>query len=295
MLIHFLNELLSEEGKRIKDLQFKNNEQTIDNEEDRKVIFDFYCEDENGNYFIVEIQRNKPKFFKERMLYYASKAIVAQGQKGNWGYTLNPVYIIGIMDFNYSQEHVIEYYSLIGKNSRNPYSECLKFVTIELGNFTKGVHELKTNMDKWLFLLKNLYKLVEVPDTLKEHIYMKIVNLSEYAALSKPEQISYDRSLKIERDYNSVMSYQKELAWEEGLSAGKEEGMKMGKEEGMKEGKREGMKEGKREGIQEGIKEGAQKGKSETIKLLHKNGMKIDEIQCYTGYALSEIELSLSL
>jgi len=88
LLIHFLNEVLSPEGKKIKDLRFKNNEQTIDNKEDRKVIFDFYCEDESGDQFIVEIQRNKLKNFRERMLYYASKVLVDQGQKSPVGVQL---------------------------------------------------------------------------------------------------------------------------------------------------------------------------------------------------------------
>jgi predicted transposase/invertase (TIGR01784 family) len=273
LLIHFLNEVLHPEGKKIKDLQFKNTEQTIDKKEDKKVIFDFFCEDELGDKFIVEIQRQKSKFFKERMLYYGSKVISSQGRKGTWNYRLNPVYIIGIMDFSYTEDTIIDYYSLIGKHSQRLHSDCLKMITIELGNFNKSELELVSNMDKWLYMLKNLYKLDKIPESFKEHIYMKILNLAEYAALSKPEQTAYDRSLKIMRDNHSAMEYQKELGLEEGLKIGREEGRVEGRVEGREEGKRVERKA--------------------TIQLLYKNGLSVEKIKEFTGFDYSEIKEAL--
>ena len=257
LLIHFLNEVLQPEGKQIKDLQVKNNEQSIDNEEDKKVIFDFFCEDEAGDKFIVEIQRQKSNYFRERMLYYGSKVIADQGRKGPWDYHLSPVYVIGIMDFSYTKNNVIEYYSLTGKYSQQIHSGCLKLITIELSNFYKSESELETNMDKWLFMLKNLYKLEVIPQTLKEHIYMKILNLAEYAALTKPDQAAYDRSLKIMRDNHSAMEYQKDL----------------GREEGRLEGKHQ--------------------ERLSTLKLLYQNGLSIEKIITFTGFSNEEITEAL--
>jgi predicted transposase/invertase (TIGR01784 family) len=61
ILIDFLNSLLK--GKeQIKDLTYGNNEQLALSQADRKAIFDLYCENDRGEKFIVEIQKDKATF-----------------------------------------------------------------------------------------------------------------------------------------------------------------------------------------------------------------------------------------
>ena len=99
LLIDFLNELLPERHK-IKELTYQPNEQLSITEYDRKAIFDLYCESEKGEKFIVEIQRAKQNFFKDRSVYYASFPIQQQAIRGsNWDFRLAAVYTIGILDF----------------------------------------------------------------------------------------------------------------------------------------------------------------------------------------------------
>lgn len=64
----FLNSLLPEENK-IFDLQFKNAEQIGSIDMERKAVFDIYCENEKGEKFIVELQKAKQNFFKERTIF----------------------------------------------------------------------------------------------------------------------------------------------------------------------------------------------------------------------------------
>ena len=65
LLIDFLNALLPIKSK-IKDLTFKNTELLGQTSLDRKVVYDIYCENEVGEKFIVELQKAKQNFFKER-------------------------------------------------------------------------------------------------------------------------------------------------------------------------------------------------------------------------------------
>ena len=58
LLLDFLNALLPS-ADRIVDLNFKNSEQLGQTELDRKAIYDIYCENENGEKFIVELQKAK--------------------------------------------------------------------------------------------------------------------------------------------------------------------------------------------------------------------------------------------
>ena len=100
LLLDFLNSLLPENNK-IKSLSYKNTEHLGQTETDRKSLFDIYCEAENGEKFIVELQKAKQNFFKERTVYYSTFPIKEQAEKGGWNYNLTYVFCIGILDFTF--------------------------------------------------------------------------------------------------------------------------------------------------------------------------------------------------
>ena len=100
LLIDFLNALLPQANKII-DLTFKNTEQLGQTDLDRKAIYDIYCENEMGEKFIVELQKAKQNYFKERTIYYSTFPIREQAEKGNWNYNLKAVYCVGILDFTF--------------------------------------------------------------------------------------------------------------------------------------------------------------------------------------------------
>lgn len=72
LLKSFLNELLKEEQGEIVDLTYLKNEHLGTNELNRRAIFDLYCTNEHGEKFIVELQKTKQKFFKDRTVYYST-------------------------------------------------------------------------------------------------------------------------------------------------------------------------------------------------------------------------------
>ncbi len=100
LLLDFLNALLPESGK-IVDLTLKNSEQLAETEEKRRAVYDIYCENERGEKFIVELQKAKQNYFRERTIYYATFPIREQGEKGDWDFNLKAVYCIGILDFTF--------------------------------------------------------------------------------------------------------------------------------------------------------------------------------------------------
>ena len=60
LLIDFLNELLAYENEKIADLIYKNSEHLGRSSGiDRNVIFDLFCENEKGEKFNVELQKEK--------------------------------------------------------------------------------------------------------------------------------------------------------------------------------------------------------------------------------------------
>lgn len=100
LLIDFLNALLPE-ASPIVNLAFKNAEQLGFTQADRKAIYDIYCENERGEKFIVELQKAKQNFFKERTIFYSTFPIQEQAERGEWTFKLNAVYCIGILDFTF--------------------------------------------------------------------------------------------------------------------------------------------------------------------------------------------------
>ena len=62
LLIDFLNQLLPTQHQ-IAKLSFKNPENFSNTVEERKAIFDIYCESASGERFIVEMQKAKMHFF----------------------------------------------------------------------------------------------------------------------------------------------------------------------------------------------------------------------------------------
>ena len=79
LLIDFLNEILPD--KKIKNLSYSSEENQGLTELDRKAIFDLYCIGNNGERFIVEMQKAKQNYFKDRSIFYASFPIQSQGKK----------------------------------------------------------------------------------------------------------------------------------------------------------------------------------------------------------------------
>ena len=90
LLTDFLNQLLPP-YHQICSLQFKNPENLPDLPLERKAIFDIYCQSVTGENFIVEMQKAKLHFFKDRALFYSTFPIRDQAKKGEWDFKLTPV------------------------------------------------------------------------------------------------------------------------------------------------------------------------------------------------------------
>ena len=212
LLIDFLNQILPDRHK-IKDLNYSRNEHVGQNDLDRKAIFDLYCIGESGERFIVEIQKAKQNYFKDRSIYYSSFPIQEQAQKGDWDYKLDSVYTVGILDFvfddNKESEEIIHFVEL--KNQREEvFYDKLKFIYIELPKFKKQEEELETHFDKWLYIFRHLAELQNRPQKLQDKVFEKLFESAEIAKFSKADREAYEESLKYYRDIKNVVDTSKQ-------------------------------------------------------------------------------------
>ncbi|MBC7796162.1 MAG: PD-(D/E)XK nuclease family transposase, partial [Pyrinomonadaceae bacterium] len=204
LLIDFLNSLLFETNK-IVDLTFLKSEHLGATPTDRRAVFDLYCQNERGEKFIVELQKAKQTFFKDRSLYYSTFAIQEQAVAGEWNFELNAVFSVSIMDFVFDdqKEHLDKFrhdVQLVEIETNKVFNHKLRFVYLEMPKFKKTENELATNYDKWLYILKNLARLQDVPTELKEQIFKKLFNVAEIALYNPQEIQSYRDSMKYYRD-----------------------------------------------------------------------------------------------
>jgi len=214
LLKDFLNELLATQNQHIQKLTLKQNEKLGITDLDRKVVFDIYCENEIGEKFTVELQKAKQKFFKDRMIYYSSYSIQEQGEKNEWNYELKHVYVIAILDFVFDNKDadkiVVSRNKLMDIERNKVFYDKLTFVTLQMPNFTKELKDIETNFDKWLYIIKNLHQLDEIPKELNNKLFARLFKIASYSALSKDERLRYEDSIKYYNDLKNSLDLSKE-------------------------------------------------------------------------------------
>ena len=233
LLIDFLNTLLPEHHQ-IQTLSYKSTENLGRTPVDRKAIFDIYCQGANGDRFIVELQKAKQNFFKDRSIFYASFPIQEQALRGEWNFQLAPVYSIGILDFifdDHRQETDLIHNVELKDQRCAVFYDKLKFIYIELPKFTKTLDQLSSKQDKWLYLFRHLPDIEGQPRPFQDPVFLQLFEVAEIANFSPAEQDSYQSSLKYYRDLNNVI----DTSRGEGRAEGKAEGRAEGKAEGKAE------------------------------------------------------------
>ena len=288
LLISFLNALLALDGDReIADLTYFNTERLGFSNNERRAVYDVYCQTKNGERFIVEMQKAKQDNFRDRALYYSSFAIQEQGQKGSkgsvsWNYKLSPVYVVGILDFmmDESPEKSGRVITKVGlKDEDNEvFNDNLHFIFIEMPKFRKEESELDTFMDKWLYAIKNLGKLDDKPAALTEAIFKRFFEVAEIAAFSKTERYDYEENLKNYTDWFNV------------LNTAKKEGLAEGEAIGIQKGEAIGIQKGEAIGIEKGRAEGEAIAMQKMAKRLKSQGVSADVIAEASGLTIEEIE-----
>lgn len=221
VLKSFLFHILELEAP-IVDISFLTQEQLPPSRYERVGIYDVYCIDEKENRFIVEMQKVKQIYFKDRALYYSTFPISQQAEKGGWNYRLNPVYCIGVLDFEFTEdERYLHRIQLSDIETYEIFYDKLTFVFIELPKFTKKLSDLRNYADKWIYFLKHLSELNEIPPDLSDEAEInEAFRIAEIAAFTGTERYQYEDSLKRLRDEYSNLQTARVEGRNEGITEG---------------------------------------------------------------------------
>ncbi len=268
VLIAFLNALLTDE-RTIVDVKFLDKEQVARYDGDRSLIYDIFCETKNGEHIIVEMQNKHQPNFRDRCIYYLSRSIVEQGERGSlWRYNIKAVYLVALMNFkaiDVSDEFRTDV-ALMDMKHKTVFSDKMRLIYLQLPYFTKEADACETIFEKFIYVLKNMEILKRMPWLAQDAVFKKLSEIAEVSSMNKEERRQYDESLRHYRDTIVVM-----------------EGQYM---EGEKKGLAKGLAEGRAEGRAEGEHDKA----LDAARKMKEDGMPSKQISKYTGLSPEEID-----
>lgn len=263
LLLDFLNSLLEGE-KHIVNLTFLDKEQPALYDEDRSLIYDIYCETDEGEHIIVEMQNKSQPYFKSRSIYYISESIARQGERGSsWNYAIDSVYLIAFLNFiplDFKQQFRTDVV-LAEKNTVDQFSDKLRMIYLQLPLFKKEADECENQVERWIYLLKNMETLSRLPWAAQSAVFKKLESIADVGAMSRDERLKYDEALRKYRDTINVF-----------------EGVRM-----------DGLMEGRMEGLMEGRMEGQRSEKMENARKMKTYGLALDMIAEITGLSIEEV------
>ena len=192
--------------------------------------YDFMCKDESGTVFIVELQRYQDDYWFKRCVSYACRAYDRQNRKGE-DYNVAPVYLIGLMDVpidhpdkDFWKDRYVSEYTFWEKESHDLLGETIVIIFAEMANFSKAAEDCMTEVDKMLYLLKNIGRMMDQPGWLQHEVYTRIFDACEIAGFDEDKLIKYDKDMYDERRLKSEMNTAKRIGYEDGHKEGRAEG-----------------------------------------------------------------------
>lgn len=219
IMIAFLTDLLNPVSP-IEDIIFLDKEMEADGEDMRNVIYDLRCKTQDGGEFIVEMQNRAQKNFSNRILYYLSRSISEQGERGDsWNFTLCPVYGIFFLNFHLGElePKAIRTIRLRVDETGEIFSEQLTAYTLELLDYKdKPLDYAKSPIEYWMYNLINMETMTTaLPFQAQQPIFGKMGGISELSHLTQEERRRYIRSRDKYRDALSVMRNEREEGGED--------------------------------------------------------------------------------
>ena len=218
LLIDFLNDLLVGEHI-ITDIQFLNNEQQPEVKTERGIIYDIYCVTDTGERIIVEMQNREQPYFKDRALFYLSRAITQQAKKGVWDFQLDAVYGVFFMNFVMDKDMPSKIRTDIVLSDRDTgklFNNKFRQIFIELPNFNKEEDECENDFERWIYILKHMDTLDRMPFKARKAVFERLEKLASKANMTQEERAQYEEEWKIYNDYFNTLDFAEQKGRREG-------------------------------------------------------------------------------
>ena len=199
LVISLLNALLPlKDDERVESIEYWPADQIPERTEAEKYsIVDVCCKDNKQREFIVEMQMTWTESFKKRVLLNASKAYVAQTNKGMKYKNLQPVYALNFVNAQFMKDvdDYYHYYHLVHDKYTDKVIDGLHLIFVELPKFKPQTISERKMQVLWLrFLTEINDKTQEAPAELLENAEVsEALEILERAAFTDAEMRAYDK------------------------------------------------------------------------------------------------------
>lgn len=254
LLIALINAILQLPSP-ITKVTIKNPYSISDYRSDKLSILDIKAQDQNGQWFNIEMQMAKDPVYDKRALYYWCKILTEQLQQGDLYEKLAKTFSINLLGFNlistttqvHNRYRILNLDTFQDDNKHN----LLELHYLELEKFKKSYTELSTALDRWLAFFTSAQDLSidnQLPPTLRtDPFVIKALDITK-RLFNEEERKLYELRLQLIRDESSRM----DSAIAQGRAEGLAEGLIKGHEVGLAEGQEIGLAKGQEIGLAKG-------------------------------------------
>lgn len=269
-LIFLLNEVLKDYPgmSPIVDITYNNVENQGDSPQRKSTRFDVSCTTRNGERFVIEMQNEKERHLKQRLIFYMCQTVAEQDSRVNeqvpWNYDFPRVIVIMFCNFidpEIDREEV-NHFGILNFKTHREFGNHVGLTVLQLPLFPSKEEDCKTELEQIIFSMMHMKTLIQTDTNpfskQKGDFYDRIKIRSTTAALTEDELHEYHQWLKVTND------------------------------------DRLRLQQAEERGINKGRAEGEKKQAWESAKILYSKEMPLDLISEVTGISVSELQKAFS-
>lgn len=181
----------------VQDVEFLSNEFIGLTEEARGGVYDLVCKDELERTFIVEMQLGHYKNYIHRAKFYAFQKYNTLVEKGKYKFdNLTPIYCIGFLAhsiFHHSKEFY--HFGTLKNQNGEEMDNQITHIIVEVAKFDKLATDVHTDLDKLIYLMKNLESIKgadELPTTLTEDWIEQAMEKLDKSQMTADQRMNYE-------------------------------------------------------------------------------------------------------
>lgn len=213
ILIEFLNAVV-EGDYNIGNITYQNTSVISGPEAEQRVIHGIFCSQDDGAPIILEWQNKDivPAFIN-RVIYFQSGAICAQEATLDfWKNIPIFVYILDFVQKDLGNRFRIDAglrpkviygdpqsLSEIQKKGRVE-GELERMIFLQMPEFQKSQEECITALDRWMYILKNMETLSEIPWANENEVFSELARVARLDNLTPEEREMYEKSYEVFRN-----------------------------------------------------------------------------------------------
>lgn len=228
-LISFLNAFIKPYFGSVTDISYRPTEQLGLLPNEKRLVFDVYCETQEDDRVLVEMQKASQEFLKDRLIAYSARTISNSLVKGDRRYNFPPVISIILVDFEIPElkgkDDFMMHVTL--KDDENKiFSEKVTFILVDLTKFAAKMNfgQLTDERRKWCYAIKNMWRMTDTDIPTEDKIFHELYEDCKISKLSDMEKKEYEKSILEYDDVKDALDYHRRLAKAEGRAEGKAEG-----------------------------------------------------------------------